>query len=80
MAKILIVDDEEGIRAFIADALADDGHESIQAADALTGLHELHSRAFDLMITDLRMPGALDGMDLVRKARADVPSALAAAG
>ena len=73
MAHILIVDDEAGIREFIADVVEDDGHETTQAADALAALHHLHARAFDLLITDLRMPGALDGMDLVRKARADLP-------
>jgi two-component system response regulator FlrC len=73
MSHILIVDDEAGIRSFLADALEDDGHETTQAADALSALRELHTRAFDVMLTDLRMPGALDGMDLVRKARTDLP-------
>jgi two-component system response regulator FlrC len=73
MARVLVVDDEEGIREFIADALEDDGHEVTRAADALAALHRLHSQAFDLLVTDLRMPGALDGMDLVRKARSDAP-------
>jgi two-component system response regulator AtoC len=73
MAKILVVDDEPGIRSFIADALEDEGHNTVQAADALAALHELHARSFDLLITDLRMPGSLDGMDLVRKARSDLP-------
>jgi two-component system response regulator AtoC len=73
MAKILIVDDEEGIRSFIADALEDDGHQASQAFDGMSALHQLHERSFDLMITDLKMPGALDGMDLVRKARGELP-------
>jgi two-component system, NtrC family, response regulator AtoC len=73
MAHILIADDEAGIREFIADVLEDDGHETTQAEDGLAALHHLHARAFDLLITDLRMPGALDGMDLLRKARADLP-------
>jgi two-component system, NtrC family, response regulator AtoC len=73
MAKILVVDDEEGIRSFVADALEDDGHETARAGDGMSALHELHARSFDLLITDLRMPGALDGMDLVRKARVDLP-------
>ncbi len=73
MASILIVDDEEGIRAFIADALSVDGHETVEAADAMEAVKQLHERGFDVMLTDLRMPGALDGMDLVRKARAEEP-------
>ena len=73
MAKILVVDDEEGIREFLADTLADDGHEVVQASDGLAALQRLHERAFDVMITDLRMPGALDGVDVLRKAKADQP-------
>src|SRR5215216_3304052 len=53
MAHILIVDDEAGIREFIADVVEDDGHETVQAADALAAMHHLHARAFDLLITDL---------------------------
>jgi two-component system response regulator FlrC len=73
MPSILIVDDEPGIREFLADALAGDGHEPVQAADGAAGLRELHARAFDLMITDLKMPGALDGIDLLRAARSEQP-------
>lgn len=73
MGNILIVDDERGVREFIAEALAGSGHETAQAADAAEALRRLKKRAFDLLITDLRMPGSLDGMDLVRKARADQP-------
>jgi two-component system, NtrC family, response regulator AtoC len=73
MARILIVDDEAGIREFLADALGDDGHDTVSAGDGMQALQQLHERAFDLMITDLRMPGALDGVDLLRKAKADLP-------
>ena len=73
MASILVVDDEPGIREFVADALEDEGHDTTRAEDGLSALHHLHTQSFDLLITDLRMPGALDGMDLVRKARADLP-------
>lgn len=73
MARVLIVEDEEGIREFLAEAIADDGHEVATAADGMEALHQLHDYSFDLMITDLRMPGALDGMDLVRKARSELP-------
>ncbi len=73
MGAILIVDDEEGIREFLSDALASDGHETHTAPDGLEAVRRLNDRAFDLMITDLRMPGALDGVDLLRKAKADVP-------
>ncbi len=73
MARILVVDDEVGIREFISDVVESDGYEVTEAANGLEALHHLLANAFDLLITDLRMPGALDGMDLVRKARADLP-------
>jgi|CXWL01.1.fsa_nt_gi two-component system response regulator FlrC len=72
MAHILVVDDEEGVREFIADALALDGHTVTTAADGEAALACLGRQAFEVLITDLRMP-RLDGMELVRRARADVP-------
>ena len=71
MASILIVDDEEGIREFLADALETDGHDTTGAADGLEAVRQLNDRAFDVMVTDLRMPGALDGVDLLRRARSE---------
>ncbi len=73
MASILIADDEVGLREFLADALESDGHHTTQAANGREALHHLRARAFDLLITDLNMPGALGGMDLLRKARSEQP-------
>lgn len=73
MAAILVVDDEQGIREFLADALAMDGHEVERAADGVEALGIALRCAFDLMITDLRMPGALSGLDLLRKMRSEQP-------
>lgn len=73
MSTILIVDDEDGIRDFLADAIREDGRITEQAGDGIEALEMLSRRTFDLMITDLRLPGALDGIDLLRKARAESP-------
>ncbi len=73
MARILVVDDEAGIREFLVDALVLEGHEVAQSADGMQALHALHDRAFDLVLTDLRMPGALNGIDLLRKLKSDQP-------
>jgi two-component system, NtrC family, response regulator AtoC len=73
MAAILIVDDEKGIREFLAEVLTELGHETIQAADGTEALQQFHRRSFDLMITDLRMPGAVGGMDLLQSARTELP-------
>jgi two-component system response regulator FlrC len=72
MARILVADDEEGIRSFVAEALEADGHAVEQAVDGRDAARKLAERGFDLLITDLRMPG-LDGMALLRRVRAEQP-------
>jgi DNA-binding response OmpR family regulator len=73
MSTILTVDDEPGIRALLVDSLADSGHEVVEAADGEAALQTLEDRPFDLMLLDLRMPGRLDGMAVLRNARARWP-------
>jgi two-component system response regulator FlrC len=72
MATILVADDEEGVRTFVAEALESAGHRVIQAADGDAAARLLERRSFHLLITDLKMPGR-DGMDLLRKVKADAP-------
>src|SRR5258708_17570013 len=73
MASILIVDDEEGLREFLSDALSTQTYEVTTAASVQEALDILNTRTFDLLITDLKMPGTRDGMDLVRRVRAEDP-------
>jgi two-component system, NtrC family, response regulator AtoC len=72
VGRILVVDDEAGVRAFLADALEGDGHQVAQAEDGEAALACLRAQAFHVLITDLRMP-KLDGMALLRRARAERP-------
>ena len=72
MARILVADDEEGVRTFIAESLALDGHQVAEAGNGEAALQQLNARTFDLLITDLRMPN-VDGMTLVRSVRAQQP-------
>ena len=72
MGRVLVVDDEEGIRSFIGEVLEDEGLQVTLAADGQEAAELLDRRSFHLMITDLRMP-RLDGMALLGKARADQP-------
>jgi CheY-like chemotaxis protein len=74
MASVLIVDDEEGIRAVLAEALESAGHQTVQAMDGRDALNQLDDQPFDVVLSDLRMPGDVDGMELVRRARARWPS------
>jgi two-component system response regulator FlrC len=72
MARILIADDEPGLREFISDALALDEHRVTAAADGREAASLLDKQGFDVLVTDLRMPG-LDGLSLLRKVRAEQP-------
>ena len=73
MATVLIVDDERSIRSFLTIALGDDGHDTVEAVDALSAIALMRERTFDVLITDLRMPGALGGVDLLRIAKSEQP-------
>ena len=74
MAKILLVDDEEDIRATFRNFLTDAGHEVVEASDGLEGLNLYHALAPDLVITDIVMPGK-EGWTLIREIRNAHPQA-----
>ncbi|HCH62511.1 MAG: sigma-54-dependent Fis family transcriptional regulator [Deltaproteobacteria bacterium] len=72
MARVLVVDDEEDIRDFLADALEVAGHVVEEASDGKAALSRLARRSFHVMLTDLSMP-RMDGMALLRAAREEHP-------
>ncbi|MES2644344.1 MAG: sigma-54 dependent transcriptional regulator [Myxococcota bacterium] len=72
MSRVLVADDEEGVRSFLADALSLDGHEVVEVADGLQALEALGREAFHVLVTDLKMPG-MDGIELLRRVRAEFP-------
>lgn len=72
MARILITEDEDSLRAFVARALRLDGHETVEAADGAEGLEALRGGRFDLLLSDIRMP-VMDGIELAHKAAASQP-------
>lgn len=72
MARILVVDDEEDIRDFLADALEVAGHVVEEAGDGKAALAKLARRSFHVMMTDLNMP-RMDGMTLLQAARKEHP-------
>jgi two-component system, cell cycle response regulator CpdR len=74
MARILIAEDEEGLRSLVARALSQDGHAVTTAndgAEALDLLEREHG-AFELLLTDIRMP-IMDGIALALAAARDHP-------
>ena len=70
--RVLVVDDDEGIRSFVAESLERDGHDVVTAADGKAALAAAREEPFDVVITDLRMP-EVDGMTVVRTLRTEQP-------
>lgn len=73
--RVLVVDDEESIRELLSKTLALADYEIDLAPDGRTALDRLRLIQYDLLITDLRMPG-VDGLTVIREARrlkADLP-------
>jgi len=68
--KILVVDDEDGIRDLISDALSIGGFEIESSPDGLQALKTIRDHRFDLLILDVNMP-KMDGFALLEKIRTD---------
>lgn len=73
MAKILITEDEDSLRSFVARALRLDGHETDEAADGAEGLEKLKDGIYDLLLSDIRMP-VMDGIELAHQAKSAFPA------
>lgn len=71
-AKILIVDDEQFVRDLLEKVLKRRGHEVVAAPDADHALAALETSTFDLLLTDVVMPG-MDGFDLLRRVKSAYP-------
>lgn len=67
-ARILVVDDSPGTREVLERNLRAEGHEVISTSNVAAALEVLKQSAVELVVTDMRMPGA-DGMELVRHVR-----------
>jgi CheY-like chemotaxis protein len=72
MAHILLAEDEQAVRLFVQRALALNGHEVTAVDDGTQALEALLHQRFDLLITDIVMPG-LDGIALALKVAKERP-------
>ncbi len=70
MGAILVVDDEQSMRDFLAIYLRRNGHQVKVAADGGKAIELLSHNAFDLVVTDLHMPGGVDGLGVLRAVKA----------
>jgi len=68
VSRVLVVDDEAGIRKVVRDSLEREGHEVTTCVDGKEALERLEDEEYDLIVTDLSMPRT-DGLELVREAR-----------
>jgi len=64
--KILVVDDETGIRYLLSDVLSNNGFEVSIAKDGQDSLEQMEANSFDLVITDIQMP-RLDGIEMLKR-------------
>ena len=71
---VLIVEDEPLQRLYVADLLCDAGYEVVEAGNAPAALELLEGREdVHLLFTDIQMPGAYDGLELIRRVHARWP-------
>jgi DNA-binding NtrC family response regulator len=71
--RVLVVDDDPGVRYTLREILEANGMETEEAADGAQALERLDSSTFQLVITDLRMP-RLDGLELLRRLSTRIPA------
>jgi DNA-binding NtrC family response regulator len=71
--SILLVEDELLIRLIVAEELRDAGHHVIEACDADDAVIILQATKPDLIISDVRMPGSMDGLGLLAHVREVLP-------
>jgi DNA-binding NtrC family response regulator len=76
MPHLLLVDDEEALRSVVAERLRDSGYDVTEAPDGEAAVKALEGFAFDVIVSDLRLPG-LDGRAVIETALTRYPSILA---
>jgi len=72
--RVLVVDDEEGMRITLAANLELEGYEVVEAPDGQRAVELIAEQPFALVITDIRMPG-MSGVDVLRRIRQISPDA-----
>jgi len=67
--RVLLVEDEFLIAEWVADSLSEQGFSVRTASNAAEALRHLADGRFDLLFTDINLPGGMDGAALARRAR-----------
>lgn len=72
MYRILLVDDEEGVRSLMAGYLRRKGHEVLEASSGRAALRALETEIVDVVVSDINMPD-VDGLEVIRAVRKRQP-------
>ncbi|WP_338471060.1 response regulator [Niallia sp. XMNu-256] len=70
--KILIVDDQYGIRILLNEVLQKEGYDTYQAANGLQALEIVQENVPDLILLDMKIPG-MDGIEILKRVKAIHP-------
>lgn len=73
MARVIVIDDDESIRATVRRTLEALGHDVREASDGRRGFDLLDADGADLVISDIFMPGQ-DGIEVARRLRKEFPA------
>jgi CheY-like chemotaxis protein len=74
LPAVLVVDDEAWLRITLSDAFTDEGYDVVEAANSAEALALLQARPdIGIVITDIQMPGSMDGLRLARYVRDAYP-------
>ncbi len=64
LAPILLIEDEPAVSAFVRAALERKGYRVVQASNGAEGIHQLSTETYAGVISDIRMPGDVNGADV----------------
>ena len=72
MARILVIDDENSIRAVLRDILEHEGYEIVDVDNGIDALNKIEDEVFDVVLCDIKMP-KMDGIEVLEKASEVAP-------
>jgi len=75
MAKILVVDDDPGMREMLQSLLMEEGYDVTSIGDPVVALDLCREKPFDVVITDLKMP-KIDGIELLKSIKNQRPETI----
>ena len=72
--RVLLVEDEDLLRGVVAEEMRDAGMEVVEAANGAEAQRAIHDASFDVLVTDIRLPGHLNGWQVAEYCRENRPT------